>query len=90
MSRGQLMALRPPLPQIQFLPPRFGYVPYQERQWTLWDVFDITKSPRGYIPGMPSTRPEERVDYSRNQGGYAGTTRNTNGGDPLGLGGASW
>jgi hypothetical protein len=90
MSEGQLRALRPPLPQIQFLPPRFGYPSYDERQWGVMQVFGITRTPRGYIPGMPTTRPEERTDYSRSQSRAAGSDRLTNGGDPLGLGGVSW
>lgn len=88
MSANQLRALRPPLPQIQFLPPRFGYPDYVDRQWTVMQVFDITRLPSGRIPGLPTTRGEDRVDYSRNQGGYQGSDRNTNSADPLGLGGA--
>jgi hypothetical protein len=82
-------ALRPPLPQIPYLPPRFGYPTYVERQWTVMQVFGITRTPNGTIPGMPTTRPEERTDYSKVQQTDQGSGRNENF-DPLGLGGASW
>jgi hypothetical protein len=84
-TSDELRALRPPLPQIQFLPPRFGYPLYIDRQWDVMQVFGITRTPSGNIPGMPTTRGDERVDYSRNQGGYQGSDRNT-GQSPLGLG----
>ena len=87
MSDDELRALRPPLPQIMYLPPRFGWPTYEERQWNVMQVFGITRLPSGRIPGRPQTRGEDRVDYSRNQGGYTGSDRNTNGADPLGLGG---
>ena len=85
MSADELRALRPPLPQIEYLPPRFGYPLYAQRQWDVLQVFGITRLPSGRIPGMPSTKGEDRVDYSREQGGGAGSDRNVNY-DPLGLG----
>jgi hypothetical protein len=88
MSADQLRAMRPPLPQIQYLPPRFGYPPYANRQWDVMAVFGITRLPSGQIPGLPQMHGEDRVDYSRSQGGNnGGSDRNTNSGDPLGLGG---
>lgn len=86
LSSDELRALRPPLPQIQMLPPRFGYPDYVERQWDVMQVFGITRMPSGNIPGMPRMHGEDRVDYSRSQGGGAGSDRNTNY-DALGLGG---
>lgn len=86
----QLRALRPPLPQIIHLPPRFGYPDYASRQWNVLDVFGIDRMPSGRIPGMPTTRGEDRVDYSRSQSRTQGSERNSNSMDPLGLGGASW
>lgn len=86
MSADQLRALRPPLPQIIWDPPRFGYPTYDQRQWNVMQVFGITRLPSGKIPGLPQMHGEDRVDYSRNQGGYQGSDRNTNSGDPLGLG----
>lgn len=85
MSADQLRALRPPLPQIIYLPPRFGFEDYVDRQWTVMQVFGITRLPSGQIPGMPTTRGDERTDYSRTQGGGQGSDRNTNY-DPLGMG----
>ena len=90
MSEDQLRALRPPLPQIVYLPDRFGYPSYDQRQWGILDVFGIDRLPSGRIPGVPQTRGEDRVDYSRNQSVQQGSDRNTNGGDSLGLGGVSW
>ena len=87
MSADELRALRPPLPQIVANPPRFGYPDYADRQWNIFQVFGITRLPSGRIPGLPQTRGEDRVDYSRSQGGFAGSDRNTNSADPLGLGG---
>lgn len=91
-SDAQLRALRPPLPQIPFLPPRFGYPGYAERQWDVMQVFGITRTPAGRIPAMPTTKEKDRVDYTQDQGSQSssGTDRNTNSGDPLGLGGVSW
>jgi hypothetical protein len=85
-------ALRPPLPQIMAFPPRFGYPSYADRQPGVLQVFGLTRTPVGRIPGMPSTRGDDRVDYSQDQGSQSssGSDRNTNSGDPLGLGGASW
>ena len=88
MSADQLRALRPPLPQIQYLPPRFGYMPYAFRQWDVMQVFGITRLPSGAIPGMPQMKGEDRVDYARYQGGIEGSDRNTDY-DGLGLGGGN-
>ena len=90
VSTDELRALRPPLPQIQWLPDRFGYPPYIDRQWGVLQVFGITRTPSGNIPSMPTTRGDDRVDYSRDQATSQGSDRNTGSGDPLGLGGASW
>ena len=86
MSADQLRMLQPPLPQIIMYPPRFGYPTYDERQWGVLQVFGITRMPSGQIPGMPQMRGEDRVDYSRSQSTFQGSDRNTNSGDPLGLG----
>jgi hypothetical protein len=85
MSADQLRALRPPLPQIQWLPPRFGYPLYQDRQWNVMQVFGITRLPSGEIPGMPRMHGEDRVDYSRSQSRDQASPRNENT-DALGLG----
>lgn len=85
MSADELRALRPPLPQIVYLPQRFGYPPYAARQWDVMQVFGITRLPSGAIPGMPQMHGEDRVDYSRNQSNMQGSDRNTNY-DGLGLG----
>ena len=85
MSAEQLRALRPPLPQIEWLPPRFGYPAYADRQPDVMQVFGINRvSPAG-LPPMPRMSRDQRVDYSREQGGYQGSDRNTNA-DPLGMG----
>jgi hypothetical protein len=89
VSDDQWRALRPPLPQIQYLPPRFGYPSYDQRQWNVMQVFGMTRDPVGRIPAMPSTRPQDRVDYTQYQGDQEGSDRNVNY-DPLGLGGVSW
>jgi hypothetical protein len=86
MTPAQLRALRPPLPQIIMNPPRFGYPLYAERQWDVMQVFGITRSANGTIPGMPRMHGKDRVDYSRSQSTSQGSDRNTNGGDPLGMG----
>ena len=88
MSADQLRALRPPLPQIIMNPPRFGYPTYIERQWSVLQVFGITRLPSGAVPGMPRMREDQRVDYSKSQGSYQGSDRNTNA-SPLGLGGSA-
>jgi hypothetical protein len=86
MSAAQLRALRPPLPQIIENPPRFGYPGYVERQWDLLQVFDITRLPSGQIPGLPRMHQKDRVDYSGVQSSQQGSDRNSNSGDPMGLG----
>jgi hypothetical protein len=85
----QLRALRPPLPQIQFLPDRFGYPSYVDRQPTVMQVFGIDRVNPGYLPQTPLSsirKPGDEFNDTR----YQGSDRLTNGGDPLGLGGASW
>lgn len=77
MSADQLRALRPPLPQIQWLPPRFGYPGYIDRQWSVMQVFGIDRTPSGNIPGIPQMRQEDRVDYSKSQSTTQGSDRNT-------------
>jgi hypothetical protein len=88
MSTAQLRSLRPPLPQITFLPPRFGYMPYPDRQPTVLQVFGIDRIQPGYLPPVPTTmrKPGDVFEDTR----FQGSDRLTNGGDPLGLGGASW
>lgn len=88
MSADELRALRPPLPQIQYLPQRFGYPSYPDRQWGVMQVFGITRLPSGGLPAMPVNHANDRVDYSGSQSTQQGSDRNTNSGDPLGLGGA--
>lgn len=85
MSDDELRQLRPPLPQIPYLPPRFGYPTYEERQWNIMQVFGIDRLPSGGLPPRPSIRPQDRVDYSGSQAAMAGSDRNTNY-SPLGLG----
>jgi hypothetical protein len=86
MSADQLRALRPPLPQIEYLPPRFGYPTYEERQWDVLQVFGISRLPPGQLPGFPRMRQKDRVDYTQTQATSQGSDRNSNSGDPLGLG----
>jgi hypothetical protein len=54
--------IRPPLPQIQLFPPRFGY---RTRQLGILDVMDVNEE---FQP--------TRVDFTREPGGYQGTSRN--------------
>ena len=75
MSAAQLRALRPPLPQIQYLPPRFGYPDYAARQATIFQVFGLTQAPDGSIPGLPTMRGKDRVGYSQYQGTDQGSAR---------------
>lgn len=82
----QLRQLRPPLPQIVYLPPRFGYPTYAERQPTVLDVFGIDRINPSYLPSTPLKKPGDGFEDTR----YQGSDRLTNGGDPLGLGGAGW
>jgi hypothetical protein len=88
MSAAELRKIRPPLPQIRYLPPRFGYPSYADRQWTLLQVFGITRLPSGGVPGFPH-KPDQRVDYSGYQGEIEGSPRNTNS-NLLGNGGLNW
>jgi len=89
LSDAQLRRLRPPLPQIVWLPPRFGYPTYDQRQWGVMQVFGLTRTPSGRIPGFPSTQGQDRVTYSQDQARWQGSDRNTNSADPLGLGNVS-
>jgi hypothetical protein len=57
--------VRPNLPQIQLLPPRFGY---RTRQLNLTDVLNVDEE---FYP--------TRVDFSQTPGGYSGTQRNAQG-----------
>jgi len=54
--------IRPPLPQVQLFPPRFGY---RTRELGIEDVMDVNES---FQP--------TRVDFTRDPGGYQGTARN--------------
>lgn len=56
--------VRPPLPQVQMFPPRFGY---RQRELGIQDVMDVALD--------PSFQPT-RVDFTREPGGYQGTARN--------------
>ena len=57
--------VRPPLPQVQAFPPRFGY---RTRELSITDI----------IEGTPAiTFPSE--NYSGGPGGYQGTSRNSQG-----------
>ena len=85
-TAAQLRMLQPPLPQIQYLPPRFGYPGYVERQPTVMQVFGIDRINPSYLPQTPLKKPGDGFEDTR----YEGSDRLTNGGDPLGLGGAGW
>jgi hypothetical protein len=55
--------VRPPLPQVNLFPPRYGY---RTRELGIFDVMDVNEAydePR-------------RVDYTRDPAGYQGTARN--------------
>jgi hypothetical protein len=54
--------VRPPLPQVQLFPPRFGY---RTRELGIMDVMDVNDE---FQP--------TRVDFTREPGGYQGTARN--------------
>jgi len=54
--------VRPPLPQVQLFPPRFGY---RTRALGIKDVMNVDDE---FQP--------VRVDYSNSQGSYQGTSRN--------------
>ena len=81
-----LRKLKPPLPQIEYLPPRFGYPNYADRQWDVMQVFGITRTPSGQIPGMPRMRGKDRVDYTQSQSSSQGSDRNSGSNDALGMG----
>jgi hypothetical protein len=61
---GQLLQdlIRPPLPQVQLFPPRFGY---RSRELGIMDIMDVNQ-----------TFQPTRVDFTRQPGGYQGTARN--------------
>lgn len=54
--------VRPPLPQIQLFPPRFGY---RTRQLGILDVMDVNNE---FEP--------TRMDFTGEKGSYQGTARN--------------
>jgi hypothetical protein len=54
--------VRPPLPQVQLFPPRYGY---RTRELGIMDVMDVNSE---FQP--------TRVDFTREPGGYQGTSRN--------------
>ena len=54
--------IRPPLPQVQLFPPKFGY---RTRELGIMDVMDVNE-----------TFQPTRVDFTREPGGYQGTARN--------------
>lgn len=54
--------VRPPLPQIQLFPPRFGY---RTRELGILDVLDVNNE---FQP--------TRVDFTGEKGSYQGTARN--------------
>ena len=54
--------VRPPLPQVQLFPPRFGY---RQRELGILDIMDVNNE---FQP--------TRVDFTREPGGYQGTARN--------------
>ena len=82
-TANELRALRPPLPQIVYLPPRFGYATYDERQPTVLQVFGMDRVQPSYLPQTPLKKPGDGFEDTR----FQGSDRLTNGGDPLGLGG---
>ena len=57
--------VRPPLPQVQLFPPRFGY---RTRELSLTDI--LTDTPAVTFPSQ---------NYSGGPGGYEGTSRNSQG-----------
>jgi len=54
--------VRPPLPNLVLFPPRFGY---RTRELGIMDVMDVNEE---FQP--------TRVDFTREPGGYQGTSRN--------------
>lgn len=56
-----IRSIRPPIPRVGFLPPRFGYG--ERRALGIGDLVDLDL----IYPGA-------RVDYSGNQSGYQGTS----------------
>jgi len=54
--------VRPPLPQVQLFPPRYGY---RTRELGVADVMDVNEE---FYP--------TRVDFTRDPAGYQGTARN--------------
>jgi hypothetical protein len=58
--------VRPPLPQVNLFPPRYGY---RTRELGILDVMDVNEA----------FEEPNRVDYTRDPAGFEGTSRNTNG-----------
>ena len=58
-------SVRPPLPQIQPFPPRYGYVDYPDRQATIGEVLDVARS-----------YPNQRWNLSGGVAGWQGAARN--------------
>ena len=56
--------VRPPLPQVQLFPPRFGY---RHRELGVLDVMDVA---------LDENFQPIRTDFTRSPGGYQGTARN--------------
>lgn len=54
--------VRPPLPQVQLFPSRYGY---RDRELGIMDIMDVNQE---FQP--------TRVDFTREPGGYQGTARN--------------
>jgi len=57
--------VRPPLPQIQPFPPRYGDVDYPDRQATIGEVLDVARS-----------YPNQRWNLSGGVAGWQGAARN--------------
>jgi len=55
--------VRPPLPQVNLFPPRFGY---RTRELGIMDVMDVNEA----------YDEPQRVDYTKSNAGYEGTSRN--------------
>jgi hypothetical protein len=62
LTYEQIESIRPPLPQVQLFPPRFGYRPYVD-QFRIEDVVDLDL----LYPGS-------RVDFSGSTSGYQGSS----------------
>lgn len=75
-SNDQLRKLRPPLPQIHYLPPRFGYPSYDVRQPNIMQVFGIDRAQPAMLPDVEKGRnvgfPKEREDMFSSSDTYTG------------------